>query len=315
MPKRQSPKPETSMVDAGTLLAVTVDGIGIGAIYALVAMGFALINKITGVLNFAQGQLALLGAYGVVIFSSPRVIGIEMSPYLAIALTVVLGIILGYLLERVIFQHFIGEPILNVIIVTLALAGIFSGSIRLVAGPNFQPYPEAVRLGSFTLPFGATMRVSFGIAVILAILVVILLMVFFRYTVIGSILQATASDQQAAQLLGVSMERTIVIAWSISIVITFIGGILLGIATGGAGFSIEVVGIIIFAAVILGGLESVLGAFVGSIVVGVLQEYGSFYLEPIAGPGFGEVVPMIFLMIVILVLPYGIWGTERIERL
>ena len=119
------------MVDAGTLFSVTVSGIGLGALYALVAMGFSLIYKVTGVLNFAQGQLALIGAYAVVVFASPSVLGLAIPPVVAIVVTIVLGVVLGIVLERIVFRYFIGEPILSVIIVTLALGGIFTGSIRL----------------------------------------------------------------------------------------------------------------------------------------------------------------------------------------
>jgi branched-chain amino acid transport system permease protein len=145
-------------------------------------------------------------------------------------------------------------------------------------------------------------------------------MLFFRSTVTGSILRASASDEQAAMVLGVSIERTIALAWTISIAITAIGGILLAMSSGGAAFSIENTGIIIFAAVVFGGLDSIPGAFIGSIVVGLLQELGSYYLEGGAaiidfGPGFGEILPLIFLLVVIVVKPYGLFGTERIERL
>jgi branched-chain amino acid transport system permease protein len=164
--------------------------------------------------------------------------------------------------------------------------------------------------------------------VALALVVVVALMLFFRYTVTGSILRAAASDEQAAMVLGVSIERTIALAWALSIGITAIGGVLLAMSSGGAGFSIVATGIIIFAAVVFGGLDSIPGAFLGAIIVGLLQELGSFYLEggsavvlPVVdvqlnfGAGFGEILPLIFLLVVIVVKPYGLFGTERIERL
>jgi branched-chain amino acid transport system permease protein len=307
------------MGDLATLFEITVDGIGLGALYALVAMGFALIYKVTGVLNFAQGQIALVGAYAVVIFGTPAFLGIP--PVAAVVGTIVLGVVLGILLERVVFRQFIGEPVLSVIIVTLALGGIFSGLLRFGLGQNFRGYPQALVPGwTLQLPFDASMRAAFAVGIVLSLVIVIALMLFFRYTVTGSILRAAASDQQAAQVLGVSIERTIVIAWTLSIAITAIGGMLLAVSRGGAAFNIEVVGIIIFAAVVFGGLDSIPGAFIGAIVVGLLEELGRYYLEGGTaivdfGPGFGEVVPMIFLLIVILVKPYGLFGTERIERL
>ncbi|MFC6731112.1 MULTISPECIES: branched-chain amino acid ABC transporter permease [unclassified Haladaptatus] len=311
------------MVDAGNLFATIVAGIGIGAIYALIAMGFSLIYKVTGVLNFAQGQLALVGAYFVAIFAAPSIVWFVPSGSVAglggigaLVATILVGILLGILLERAIFRFFIGEPVLSVIIVTLALGGIFSGFIRFLVGPNFRAYPASILPDwNVPLPLGAEISGPFAIGVVLSLAVVIALMLFFRYTVTGSILRAAASDQQAAMALGVSIERTIIIAWTLSIAITAIGGILLAMANGGAGFNIETTGIIIFVAVVFGGLDSVPGAFIGAIVVGLLQELGTFYVEPIVGPGFGPVLPLIFLLFIIVVLPYGLFGTERIERI
>lgn len=304
------------MGSMATFFDIAVSGIGLGALYALVAMGFSLIYKVTGVLNFAQGQLALVGAYGVVVFSTPAIVGLGLPAVVALIATIVLGIVLGIALERAVFRHFIGEPVLSVIIVTLALGGIFEGTLRWLVGPNFQSYPAALKPSwSVELPMGAEMSASFAIGVVLSLLVVVALMLFFRYTVMGSILRAAASDQQAAMVLGVSIERTIIVAWTLSIAITAIGGILLAMASGGAGFTIEAVGIVIFAAVVFGGLDSVPGAFLGALIVGLLQELGTFYAEGFFGPGFGEILPMIFLLSVIVVKPYGLFGTERIERL
>lgn len=295
-------------------LELTIAGIGLGSLYALVAIGFSLIYKVTDVLNFAQGQIALVGAYGVVIFAGLEFIG----PFAAVGLAILLGVILGIVLERGIFRWFIGEPVLSIIIVTLALMGIFQGIIRLAprGGPTFRSYPAEI-LVDFTVPIGmgVEMRGTFVLGVFFAIVTVVLLMAFFRYTVMGSTLRASASDEQAAMALGVSIERNIMIAWTLSCVITVIGGILFAMARGGAGMAIEHVGIIILAAVILGGIDSIPGAFIGALVVGLLEQLGGFYIEPYVGAGFGPILPLVFLMVIIVVIPYGLFGTERIERL
>jgi len=304
------------VIDAVTLFGRLVEGVGLGALYALVAMGFSLIYKVTGVLNFAQGQLALVGAYGVVVLSTPAILGLGLPAALALAGTIVFGVALGVALERVVFRQFIGEPVLSVIIVTLALGGIIEGAVVWLLGPNFRAYPDVLSPGwSVSLPLGASMSASFAIGVALSLAVVLALMAFFRYTVMGSVLRAAASDQQAAMVMGVSIERTIVVAWTLSIGVTAVGGVLLAMSRGGAALNIEAVGILIFAAVVFGGLDSVPGAFIGAIVVGVLEQLSTFYLEGFFGPGFGEIAPLIFLLAVIIVKPYGLFGTERIERL
>jgi branched-chain amino acid transport system permease protein len=304
------------MVDYATFFDIAVSGVGLGALYALVAVGFSLIYKITGVLNFAQGQIALVGAYGIIVFGTSTTFATVLPPIVAVLLTIVVGIVLGFLLERLVFRQFIGEPVLSVIIVTLALGAMIDGFLRWIVGSSFKSYPTGlVFTGNVDLPLEATINTSFAIGVVLSIVVVFVLMLFFRYTVLGSILRASASDQQAAMVLGVSIERTIVVAWTLSIAVTAIGGMLFAMANGGASISIESVGIVIFAAVVFGGLDSIPGAFIGSITVGLLQELGSFYGNPVIGPGFGEVLPLLFLMVVIVVKPYGLFGTERIERL
>ena len=304
------------MSSIATFFEVFVRGLGLGAIYSLVAMGFVLIYKVTGVLNFAQGQFALLGAYLVAILAPPALIFLELPAALAVVVTIVVGLFLGVVLERVIFRHFIGEPVLSVIIVTLALGGIITGGIQFFFGRDSRAYPATLQFDwSVPLLFGVDLNASFALGVVLSLVVVLALMAFFRYTVMGSILRACSSDQQAAMVLGVSIERTIVLSWAISIAITSVGGILLAMSQGGTSFGIYGVGILIFAAVVFGGLDSIPGAFIGAIAVGLLQEIGDYYVAPAVGPGFGEVLPMLLLVVVILVMPYGLFGTERIERL
>jgi branched-chain amino acid transport system permease protein len=300
------------MVNASLLYELTVSGLGIGALYSLVAIGFVLIYKITGVLNFAQGAIALLGAYGVIILTNSGV-----PPYEAVVLLVVLGVPLGYLMERLLFRHFVGEPVLSVILVTLALASVIEGVIQLrLGGSQSRALPGPLQIDwSVPIPFGETISGSFAIGVLLALLTVISLVMVFRYTVIGAALQATASDQQAAEALGISIKRTTMIAWILAIVITMIGGLLLAASRGSATFAIENVGIVIFTAVILGGLDSIVGAFVGSLAVGLLEIFGSYFFESIVGPGFGIVLPLVFLLFVIVIRPHGLYGTEHVERL
>ena len=318
-----------SAADSATFFQIVVEGVGLGALYALVAMGFALIYKVTGVLNFAQGEIALVGAYLVVLLGTGTLVSSPLPAAVAVAAAVVVGVLLGALLERVVFRPFIGEPVLSVIIVTLALGGIFSGFVNFLFGQNFRRYPDALVLDwNVGLPLGASISGSYAVAVLLSLVIVVALMLFFRYTVTGSILRAAASDEQAAMVLGVSIERTVAVAWALSITITTIGGVLLATSSGGASTSIATTGIIILAAVVFGGLDSIPGAFTGAIVVGLLRELGSYYFEggtavvaPVVdvqldfGPGFGNILPLILLLVVIVVKPYGLFGTERIERL
>lgn len=305
------------MVDIATGFNFFVTGLGKGAVYALIAIGFALIYKVTGVLNFAQGWFAALFAFLPVVLTTQVVVALNLPPLAAVAITVLAGVAVGLVLERGIFRYFIGEPILSVIVVTLALVASIESLIQYFLGPGFRSYPEAIQ-PDWTVPllFDVELQASFAIAIALAVLTVGLLMAFFRYTVSGSILRAAASDQQAAMVLGVSIERTIIVAWTISLTITSIGGVLLAMSSGGVSLGpYQDVGILVFAAVVLGGIDSIPGAFVGAITIGVVEELGTGYLDELVAPGFGGILPLILLLFIIVVLPYGLFGTERIERL
>jgi branched-chain amino acid transport system permease protein len=300
------------MVNLEILASLVVTGLGLGALYSLVAIGFTLLFKSTNVLNFAQGQIALFGAATLVLLTKTAGLSLSVSFVLILGLSVLIGLAL----ERLVFRHFVGEPILSIIIVTLALANIFRGIVVMTFGSDFTAYPPGLQQEwTLTLPFGTDVAAPFVIGVALALTIVVVLMAFFRYTVLGLSLRGSASNQQASMVLGISIERTIVLAWVLSIAITTLGGVLLGMSRGGVALGIEHVGIIIFAAVVFGGLDSIPGAFVGSLVVGLLEQLGTFYIEPHIGSQFGTVFPLVFLLFVILIKPYGILGTERIERL
>lgn len=304
---------------AGTVFAVNwrllgdlaISGIGRGSLYALPTIGFVLVYKVTDLLNFAQGIIVVLGAFSIIIFTN-----LGFSIPMALLLAVLLGVVLGLLLERFVFRQFIGEPELSLVLVTIALISLIGGTVQaLVGGRLYFGYPDAMLLESISLPLGYSIRGSFAVGIIVSILVLVTLVAFFRFTVLGVGLRGAAADQQAAMLLGISISQATKIAWVLSITISIVGGILLAMSLGGSTFAFEIVLILVFAAAIFGGLDSLVGAYIGSIAVGMLEIFGGFYYTAIYGSGFGEVLPMVFLLGVIIVKPYGLFGTERIERL
>jgi branched-chain amino acid transport system permease protein len=290
---------------------LTLRGLGQGSLYALPTIGFVLVYKVTDVLNFAQGILVVLGAFSVIIFTD-----LGLSIPMALLAALVIAVALGLLLERLVFRRFIGEPELSYVLVTIALISVIGGIVQaIVGGRLYFGYPDAILLESITLPLGFTVRGSFAIGIVASIVILTVFVLFFKYTVLGAGLRAAAADQQAAMLLGISISQATRIAWVLSITISVVGGILLGISLGGATFAFEIVVVLIFAAAIFGGLDSLIGAYIGSIAVGTLEIFGGFYYTPIYGSGFDPVLPMLFLLGVIIVKPYGLLGTERIERL
>jgi len=283
-------------------------GILVGGIYALVALGWVLIYKCSGVLNLAMGELTLIGAYVSLSFYSMGV------PFLlALLFSLIIGFILGILTERVFLDKLIGEPALTVIMVTVGLSFFFKGSVELIWGTDTRVFDppvfsiEPIRLGPLII--GQVYLWSFVAAIILLIIFVS----FFKYTRWGLAMQATADDEMAALSLGVSARFVYAAAWSIAFMAAGVGGTLLG-NINGLNISVGFLSLLVLPAVVLGGLNSVPGAIVGGITIGVLQNFCGAYLDRYFPGGVKEIAPFVFMAVFLLFKPYGLWGWERIER-
>jgi len=283
-------------------------GIMVGGIYALIALGWVLIYKCSGVLNLAMGELTLIGAYVSLSFYSAGV------PFLlALLFSLVIGFILGILTERIFLDKLIGEPVLTVIMVTVGLSFFFKGCVELIWGTDtrvFSPpvFPlKPIQLGPLII--GQVYLWSFVAAIILLCIFVC----FFKYTRWGLAMQATADDEMAALSLGISARFVYAIAWAIAFMAAGVGGTLLG-NINGLNISVGYMGLLVLPAVVLGGLNSVPGAIVGGIVIGVLQNLSGAYLDQFFPGGVKEIAPFAFMAVFLLFKPYGLWGWERIER-
>ncbi|MBW2264968.1 MAG: branched-chain amino acid ABC transporter permease [Deltaproteobacteria bacterium] len=289
------------------LMTVTT-GIMVGSIYALIALGWVLIYKCSGVLNLAMGELTLIGAYVSLSFYSAGV------PFLlALLFSLVIGFILGILTERIFLDKLIGEPVLTVIMVTVGLSFFFKGCVELIWGTDtrvFSPpvFPlKPIQLGPLII--GQVYLWSFVAAIILLCIFVC----FFKYTRWGLAMQATADDEMAALSLGISARFVYAIAWAIAFMAAGVGGTLLG-NINGLNISVGYMGLLVLPAVVLGGLNSVPGAIVGGIAIGVLQNLSGAYLDQFFPGGVKEIAPFAFMAVFLLFKPYGLWGWERIER-
>jgi len=285
-----------------------ITGILVGGIYALVALGWVLIYKCSGVLNLAMGELTIIGAYVAYTFYMWGV------PFiLAVFFTLLVGIVLGFLTERIFLDKLIGEPILAVIMVTVGLSFFFKGLVtfiwdtdtRVFNPPIFDIKPIAIGV----LKISPVYLWSF----ILAIVLLIVFVAFFKYTRWGLSMQATADDETAALSLGVSARFVYASAWAIAFMSAGVGGALLG-NINGINISVGFLGLLVLPAVVLGGLNSVPGAIVGGIIIGLLQNFSGTYLDQYFPGGVKEIVPFVFMAVFLLFKPYGIWGWERIER-
>ncbi|GEJ58589.1 branched-chain amino acid ABC transporter permease [Anaeromyxobacter diazotrophicus] len=289
-------------------LQLVVNGVVVGSIYALVALGFVVIYKSSSILNFAQGEFLMLGAYvclGVMASSAPF--------WAAALLTLAFSVVLGLLLERVALRPMIGEPVISVIMLTLGLSAVLRAVVQGIWGTDTRPFPpifpsEPVHLGPFPVSQGYLWSVG-SVSVLL-----VAFAVFFKYSRPGIAMRATAFSQQVALSMGISVRHIFALSWSIAAVVSAIGGILLGAVRGGVDGSLAVFGLKVVPVVILGGLDSVLGAIVGGISIGILENLSGGYLDPVFGGGVKEVAPFVALVLILMVKPYGLFGKIKIER-
>jgi branched-chain amino acid transport system permease protein len=288
---------------------LVVNGLVVGSIYALVAMGFVIIFKATSVLNFAQGEFLLLGAYvSLALMTRTRV------PFAAaVVLTIAFAAVLGLAIERLVLRPMIGEPVVSMIMVTLGLSSILRAVVQGVWGTDTRPFPEVfpstpVRIGP--VPVSRAYLWSFACVVVLLVLTSL----FFKYSRYGIAMRATAFSQQVALSLGISVRFMFALAWAIAAAVSAVGGILLGAVRTGVDQSLALIGLKVLPVVILGGLDSLVGAIVGGLLIGVLENLAGGYLDPVLGGGVKEVAPFVILVAILMVKPYGLFGKIRIER-
>jgi branched-chain amino acid transport system permease protein len=289
-------------------LMTLTTGIMVGGIYALVALGWVLIYKCSGVLNLAMGELTLIGAYVSLSFYSMGV------PFLlSLLFSLIIGFILGILTERIFLDKLIGKPVLPVIMVTVGLSFFFKGCVELIWGTDTRVFTppvfsiDPIRLGPLII--GEVYLFSFVAAIILLIIFVC----FFKYTRWGLAMQATADDEMAALSLGVSARFVYAAAWAIAFMAAGVGGTLLG-NINGLNISVGFLSLLVLPAVVLGGLNSIPGAIVGGIIIGILQNFSGAYLDRYFPGGVKEIAPFVFMAVFLFFKPYGLWGWERIER-
>jgi len=291
------------------ILQLVISGIAVGGVYSLMALGFVLIFKASAVVNFGPGELVLFGAY----VAWATILNMKLPLWFALPLTLAVAILLGLVIERGILRPLIGEPIISVIMVTFGFASVIRGFLNMTWGSDTRPFPvlfspEPFRLGP--VPISPVHVWSFVIVLIL----LLSFSIFFRFSLTGMAMRATADNQQVAQSLGVSVKWIFALSWCIASVVSTIGGIILGNVRGGVDFSLADLGLKIFPVVILGGLDSVMGAIVGGILIGVLENLSGGYLDPIFGGGVKEVAPFVVLVLILMVRPYGFFGKAEIER-
>jgi branched-chain amino acid transport system permease protein len=290
-------------------LQLVMNGVVIGSVYALVAMGFVIIYKSTSVVNFAQGEFLLVGAY----LSLDMVTRFNLPIVVAILITLVLSVALGMLIERLVLRPMLGEPVIAVIMVTLGLSSLLRAIVQGIWGTDTRPFPEVFPAAPIQVgPLPVSQGYIWSIACVALLLLAFSL--FFKYSRSGIAMRATAFSQQVALSMGISVRWMFALAWAIAAVVSAIGGILLAGVRGGLDGSLAAMGLKVIPVVILGGLDSIVGAIVGGLIVGVLENLAGGYLDPLVGGGVKEVAPFVILVLILMIKPYGLFGKVHIER-
>ena len=289
-------------------LQMIVTGTATGGVYGLIALGFVLIFKATGILNLATGAFMTLGAYICL-----TVLGQFGAPFwLAFLCTMGFAVVLGIVLERIILRPLIGEPIISVVMVTIGLSSILQGLTHIIWSPDYQSFPEIfppdpLDLGFAVVPSGLLWGFIF------AALGTIIFILIFKLTRTGVAMRATASDQQAALSMGISVRWIFALSWSYGAVAAVIGGIVIGNISG-ISIYLGDIGLKVLAVIILGGLDSIGGAILGGLIIGILENLAGLYLDPVFGGGVKDVAPFVILVLIIMIRPYGLFGKKIIER-
>jgi branched-chain amino acid transport system permease protein len=291
------------------LAQLLINGVIVGMLYGVVAMCFVLIYKSTQVVNFAQGEFVVLGAW----VCWALVVHMQLPFVLAFVFSLVFMTLFGVIVQIVLLRPLVGEPVISVIMATIGLSIFMQALMNWIFGNNAERFPQV--FGESTMSIGGlNVETAYLLSLVLSLVVMAGFFWFFRYSRWGLAMRATAYNQQVAQSLGVSVGSVFAMAWAISAVVSAIAGVVMGLVSAVSN-SLAVIGIKVFPAVIVGGLDSIVGAIVGGLIVGVLENFAEFvdgqYLQ--LGNMY-TVAPFYALIIILMIRPYGLFGTPDIER-
>jgi len=289
-------------------LDLMVNGLMIGAMYALVALGFVLIYKATSVVNFAQGDLVMFGGY----IAAALVSLYTLPLILAVPVLLATMIVLGFVVERGVLRPLVGRNVISVVMVTIGLAQVFQGLAAMVWGAQTINIPLPIPLAPYQLGEVFVSPINL-VAAGIAMVFLVGFAYFFRRNRMGIAMRAVANDQQAAMAVGINVRLVFALSWAIAGLAAGIGGVIWGNMLG-VDTHLALVGLKVFPAVILGGLDSVPGAVVGGLLIGAIESVAAGYVDPYVGGGTKDFIPYVLMIVVLMFRPYGFFGREIIER-
>jgi branched-chain amino acid transport system permease protein len=307
----------------GPFLETVLGGLMVGVLYSLIALGFVLIFKASGVFNFAQGAMVLFAALAMARFSEwyPALLNFDskvLANVMAFATAMVLMIIVAWLIEKLVLGKLVNQEGITLLMATLGITYFLDGLGQTLFGSEIYKIDVGLPKDPMFLLEGAfdggiLLNKEDLYAAVIAAALVVLLSLFFQYTSTGRALRAVADDHQAAQSIGIPLNRIWVIVWSVAGFVALVAGIIWGSKTG-VQFSLALVALKALPVVILGGLTSVPGAIIGGLIIGVGEKLSELYLGPLIGGGIEIWFGYVLVLFVLLVRPQGLFGEKIIDR-
>ena len=295
----------SSYFDFSVNLQLIVGGLALGAIYALVALGFVLVYKSTDVLNLAHGEFLMLGSY----FSVTVLVTQSMNFFVGLAIVVVVMALFGLFLHYGIMRRMVGQGFFAIVLATVGIATVIRALLLIFYGPLERGRLEVLPQGDFEVA-GAVIRYVDLIVLAVVAVCVLIFFAFFKYTRLGLHMRAVADDLEAAAAMGIDPDRVYAMTWATALAMAGLGGLLFGHVTAVIDQNLAAIGLRAFPAAVIGGLTSLGGAIVGGLVVGVVEQLAGGHI----GTKWREPIAFIILFIVLLVRPTGLWGRKDLDR-
>lgn len=285
-----------------------VAGLLTGMVYALVALGFVLIFKASGAINFAQGEFLMFG--GFLTAASLELYGLPL--WLAILIGLGFMAVLGVVLERVVLRPLTGRGVIAIIMATIGLAYILRGALLLIWGARTLNIPLPIQTSPYLVGSLVVKPIHLAGAIISIAFIAIFSSLFLRSRT-GIALRAVADDTPTSQIMGINVNRYSALVWAVAGVVAAIGGVLWGNMIG-MDVHTSLIGLKVFPVIILGGLTSIPGVIIGGLIVGATENIAAGYLDAYVGGGTKNFVPFVLMIVWLLFQPHGIFGEETIER-
>ncbi len=285
-----------------------LNGLLVGALYSLIALGFVLIYKASGALNFAQGEFVMFAGY--IVAACVQLYGFPL--WVAVLVGIVGMVALGFLVEKLVLQFMIGRPVVAIIMATIGLAAFLQGLAPALWGIETKLIPLPISDEPLFV-FDILLNRIELVAAVFALVIFGAVGWLFTKSRMGIALRAIADDQQVSMAMGIDVKRYFGISWAIAGVVALGGAIIWGNAIG-VDVQLALLGLKVFPVVILGGLDSILGALVGGLIIGSVEALAAGVIDPYVGGGTKDLTPYVLMIFVLMVRPSGLFGKEDIER-